>query len=1452
MQGPASAEDLPSLLRQAREYRSKQRLHPAFDLLLRALAEFGSGTEVLTEFARVGYASGDYQESVNMAGNALEHDPRSVPALLYLALSSAKLGKNEDALAAYSTLLSIDPSHTVAYTNRGNVYEDLGRPDEAFADFDEAIRRDPADYKARYNRANLLYQKKRYDEAFAEYDRSIAANPIYLLGYGNRGATFLELERYSEAIDDFTEAIRCEPRAIMPLVNRGCARWQSGDRAQGYADLRRAMDLDPFNSWPVITLADFLEKDGRWPEALQYFDKAAGLLNREAEGRANALRARLGVASNIPNILDMFPVQSGNQWLDTIAFWLKRLESRDAGDLWKGLPFPELLAEIREESRGRDAHYLRGLGDAAFSRARTAFRDDNRKRDAIQHLYRAAAYFTLGADLENLGTALGNLAASLADIRHVDEALRVQTFALELKRLTGSPPENISRSHRLIAELEQIRGNYLKARQHYETAAKIQTDAGRKEAARQWDGPISHLDSVIYLVNEFAGAELDPPPQRSCAEWMGEAKSEIDTDPRAATLKLHHAVEAARRAGQRAEQLAARLLLARTLYERFSMFREAYRQFAAAAILASSLGDKNGECEARLSQARVAAESGDFGSSRELLELALSKLSGDPPSRLRAELLFVLSLVCYELELVEQSGTYLEMGLRDARSLPEMPENNWFARQGHMFEMADLPRHAMLIWKQPILGGGTMDGDQLNLIERAAHLHYRRRSWREAILLLEFAVVCAKVLGDAPAQARSWTHLGMAALELEDYATAENAKKQAEALPVKPEDNAAQSDLASLSRQLFAIQMSGELTNLDAWRIAETQRTRPFIARDILRTKAQRALASATPDAIEIGNTFAAMAISSERAGQTGYAFQELFEGLRTLRRLKLWNRRADLLQVYATILMRHRRVRPALRVLRAAVAARIRFDPGRNFGPLLACAGECWLQLPDEGKPANSIEALEVEGEFESEWTSPDGLLILSRLFARWRRPKKAARLAETHLAEAAKVPESPKHARALAWSSAIRLRAKDLAGAEASAQQAWEIWARNHATAPEADRLDWRRAGIAAAETLLGVWYQQPGGRATNAARALALVEGIRLRSLLQRYGRDLISTPEGFPKELADQESYLLALDRNRTEHQPRLDPNQRWKTSFLERSGELEEFWSKLPEPWRAYGQLRLGEPGDPQKIVRDSFGDSQTHVVVLFPTDFGTYRWRLAHDGAILEWKRSALTLPAVQGFATRFVASLAADQDVEDAGSFAKDLFDSAIDRIAAGETICIVPSGPLLQLPFGALPAAGGYLVERNPVAVLPALSLLPYWGKKRGNDTVLVLGDSLGDLEGARKEAERVAAPAQNQAADRRVRRALQRRTRFAVLWPPSCRGPCLLQRTRSRRVGILACRPERVQRARSFRGPCSGSAGCVERLRIRRARRRRGRRAVGNRGKSASERSLQRSFDVVAHSG
>ncbi len=1340
-------DTLAGMLREAAEYRAMERFSLAFDRLKQAMDRFGAGAEFFTEWAITAYAKGGFAETTVAARKALALEPGSIRALLYLALGSGVLGKIPESLAAYDKLLEIDPNYTIAYTNRGLLYESLGRMEEAFAEYDKAIRRDPADYKAHYNRANLLYSQKHFDKAFADYDWAIGVNPTYVMAYGNRGATYLELEHYAEAIRDFTEAIRCEPRAIVPLVNRGVAHWRSGNRDAGYADLRHAMDLDPFNPWPLGTLGDLLEKDGRWPEALQFYDKAASLMGRLAEERAAALRAKLGLGPTpveIADIAKMFPIMSGNQWLDIIAFWVNRLESSPGPNseaFWKGLPFPELLVELREASRGRDASYLRRLGDAAFSRARTAYRDDGRKRDAIQHLYRAVAYFVLGADLENLVTAMGNLGASLADIRHVDEALRVQSYALELKQLTGSPPANIARSLRIIAELEEVRGHYSKARNLYEGAVKVYTDADMERGARELDGPIAHLDAVLYLVNEFLRSELQPPEARTCSDLMVDAGSEIEADPRGAALKLYLAVEAARRAGQTKDQLQARLRLARLLYEHFSMFREAYRHFAAAAILASSSGDKNAECDARLWQARVSGESGDFGASRELLLLALSKLSGDPPTRIRAEILFALSLVCFELGSSVESSAYINMALKDAEAfINDQDSFNWLAEQGQVFKKADLRRHALLIWWRAILGGGPWDRDRMNLIESAAHLLYNMREWRETIRLLELAVVCAKSLDDLPAQSRAWTHLGMCALEIEDYELAEHAKQQAEALPVKPEDNAAQADLASLAQQLFAVEMSKGITSRGAWETAEAHRARPFIARSILRTKVSRALATSAPEAVEIADSFAAMAMSSDRAGQTTDAFKELFEGLRTLRRLKLWRRRADLLQVYAIILTRHRRVRSAWRALRAALVARRRFDAGRNVGPLLACIGECYLQLSIEAGRKELIAELEQAGEFESEGNSPEGLLILSRLHEREGSLAQAAKFAGEHLARTGEIPDSQAHARALAWAANIHVGQKDLDGGETFANRVFEISARKQSIAPECDRLEWRRICAMAAEALLAVWYTRPRGPVENAARALALIERIRLRSLLERYGRDFISTPESFPDEFKNQEQWLLTKDRMRTDYSPRLDPDARWKASLFDAAGELEKFWTNLPEPWRAYGQLRLGEPGDPQAIVNDAFA-LKVHILALFPTESGVYRWHLDPNGATVEWKRSPLPLAGVQSFTRSFVAALANDVPTA-AEAFGKDLFGASIDAIPAGETIAIVPSGPLLQLPFNALPWGCGYLIERNPIAVVPALSLLPYWGgKRRANEISLVVADSLGDLPAARKEAALVA---------------------------------------------------------------------------------------------------------------
>lgn len=67
-----------------------------------------------------------------------------------------------------------------------------------------------------------------------------------------------------------------------------------------------------------------------------------------------------------------------------------------------------------------------------------------------------------------------------------------------------------------------------------------------------------------------------------------------------------------------------------------------------------------------------------------------------------------------------------------------------------------------------------------------------------------------------------------------------------------------------------------------------------------------------------------------------------------------------------------------------------------------------------------------------------------------------------------------------------------------------------------------------------------------------------------------------------------------------------------------------------------------------------------------------------------------------------------------------------------------------MVELPFSLLLGGAGYLVERNPIAYLPSLSFLAYWmgsEPQQGIYRPLVLGDSLGDLPSARKEAKDVA---------------------------------------------------------------------------------------------------------------
>jgi tetratricopeptide (TPR) repeat protein len=177
-------------------------------------------------------------------------------------------GKSDEALADLGRALRMDSRLAArVYTNRANIYarrrewllaaEEWGRWAALNPNVAEGFRR----------QGNALDNAGRSKEAVAAYTRAIVLqqNPK-LLGehHLDRAAAFSDLEEWTKATEDYAEAIRLAPTADA-YRRRASALIMSGSErlADAVADLHKANEMDPKDSYPILWLAIAEAKLGR-------------------------------------------------------------------------------------------------------------------------------------------------------------------------------------------------------------------------------------------------------------------------------------------------------------------------------------------------------------------------------------------------------------------------------------------------------------------------------------------------------------------------------------------------------------------------------------------------------------------------------------------------------------------------------------------------------------------------------------------------------------------------------------------------------------------------------------------------------------------------------------------------------------------------------------------------------------------------------------------------------------------------------------------------------------------------------------------------------------------------------------------------------------------------------------------------------------------------------------
>jgi Flp pilus assembly protein TadD len=127
-----------------------------------------------------------------------------------------------------------------------------GRIDEALAAWTRALQLDPADAKARNNLAGLLLRQGKLDQAAVHFQKVLEINPEFTEVRNNLGLILMQQGHLDQAMAEWRRSLEITPSSMEAHFNLGNALLMRGQFAPALAEWEAARQLDP-GRLPVLT-----------------------------------------------------------------------------------------------------------------------------------------------------------------------------------------------------------------------------------------------------------------------------------------------------------------------------------------------------------------------------------------------------------------------------------------------------------------------------------------------------------------------------------------------------------------------------------------------------------------------------------------------------------------------------------------------------------------------------------------------------------------------------------------------------------------------------------------------------------------------------------------------------------------------------------------------------------------------------------------------------------------------------------------------------------------------------------------------------------------------------------------------------------------------------------------------------------------------------------------------
>ncbi|HTM25406.1 MAG TPA: sulfatase-like hydrolase/transferase [Vicinamibacterales bacterium] len=222
--------------------------------------------------------------AMSMLDKVLKEDPKVIDAWFTLGNMSARLGRDEQAVAYFKRALALKADDEEAVVNLAHAYRKLGRDDDALVGFRRFLELDPKSAQVHYEIAQILIDRSEFAGATAELQRALALEPKMAAARNALGVVALNQGDLSGAEGEIRRALELKPDVRLAHFNLALLAEKRGDLAAAQAEYGKELELHPSNYKAAFNLGHLYEAQRRPADQEAAYRKAIELNPEFGEG----------------------------------------------------------------------------------------------------------------------------------------------------------------------------------------------------------------------------------------------------------------------------------------------------------------------------------------------------------------------------------------------------------------------------------------------------------------------------------------------------------------------------------------------------------------------------------------------------------------------------------------------------------------------------------------------------------------------------------------------------------------------------------------------------------------------------------------------------------------------------------------------------------------------------------------------------------------------------------------------------------------------------------------------------------------------------------------------------------------------------------------------------------------------------------------------------------------